>query len=81
MSDLKVYCTKDWYRDYFITGRLIACSPSTRNNLLLEDREIHNDLNVRLSIDKRSHEISEIDSEWMGKELKPEGNWYDIIKR
>lgn len=81
MSDLKVYCTKDWYRDYLITGRLIACSPSTRNNLLLEDREAHNDLNVRLSIDKRSHEISEIDAEYMGEELKPEGDFYDIIKR
>jgi len=79
MPDLKVYCTKDWYLSYMITGRVIACSPGTRNELLLEDRKKHDDLNVRLSIDKKSHKISKIDKDWLGCE--PEGNWYDIIRR
>lgn len=79
MPDLKVYCTKDWYLSYMMTGRVIACSPGTRNELLLDDREAHKDLNVRLSIDKRSHAISKIDKEWLG--CKPVGNWYDIIRR
>jgi len=79
MPDLKVYCTKDWYLSYMITGRVIACSSGTRNGLLLKDRKKHDDLNVRLSIDKKSHKISKIDKEWLGCE--PEGNWYDIIRR
>lgn len=79
MSDLKVYCSKEWYLNYMAKGRVIACSPGTRNNLLLEDSEFHNDLNVRLSIDRRRHKIIKIGQEWLGREA--EGNWYDIIRR
>ena len=79
MSDLKVYCTKDFYNRYLLTGHLIGCSPATRNDLLFENREKHEDLSVRLSIDVRKHSIINIDKEWMGGR-EVEGSWYQIVR-
>ncbi|MCF8009276.1 MAG: hypothetical protein K9K32_05875 [Halanaerobiales bacterium] len=62
-----------------LTGYLIACSPGTRNGLLLENRKKNKDLDVRLSLNRKKHDIRKINA--IGKENIPvEGNWYEVVK-
>lgn len=77
MPDLKIYCTQFFYDSYQKNGHLIGCSPKTRNKLLSENRKHHKDLNIRLSIDRRKHDIRKIDAEWLHGR-PPVGDWYQI---
>ena len=79
MLDLKVYCTEYFYNSYQKNRHLIACSPETRDNLLKENRNQHKDLKIRLSLDRKKHDIRKIDAEWLNG-VPPEGDWYQISK-
>lgn len=74
MADLKCYCTEDMYDNYRQGGILYACSPSMRKLLFaFNGVKKHKDLNIRLSLDRKKHEIKHAEGFSKG--------WYEIKKK
>lgn len=71
--DLKCYCTQDMYDDYKQGKLIYVCSPEVRKILFdFDDVKKHRDLNIRLSINKKTHRIE--------KERGCMEGWYAIQK-